>query len=45
MPPKLIHINLLIGFGNKKAELDMQAMHDVDAHPLPCKKHFPWLKL
>jgi len=39
MPPKPIHRNLLIGFGNKKkAKLDMQATHDGDAHPLPCKK-------
>jgi hypothetical protein len=36
---KLIHINLLIGFGNKKkTKLAMQATHDGDVHPLPCKK-------
>jgi hypothetical protein len=39
MHPKPIHKKLLIGFENKKkAKLDMQATHDGDAHPLPCKK-------
>jgi hypothetical protein len=30
---------------SKEAELDMQSMHDGDAHPSPCKRHFSWLKL
>ena len=37
-PSKPIHENLLIGFENQEAKLDMQATHEGDVHPLSCNK-------